>query len=104
MSLHEKYRPMIADSLETHKFLEATFTRLISRHKKQPDLLSSFLIYLSNLCYGASKLRDSFINESIAKLLISTLYEKILVKKTVNRNHLNLKKNVYGFYAHLVIN
>lgn len=32
------------------------------------------------------------------------LYEKVLIRKTVNKAHLNLKKNVYSLLANLAIN
>ena len=104
MSLHEKYREMLADSPETHKFIEQTFSRLISRHKKQPDLLSSFMIFASNLCSGNSKLRDNFITGAAFKIMVGLLFEKVLKRKTANRSYLNLKKNVFSLYANLSIN
>lgn len=104
MSLHEKYRELLAESPETHKFIELTFSRLISRHKKQPDLFSSFLIYASNLCSGNSKLRDTFITDSAFNVIVGLLYEKVVTRKTTNRAYLNLRKNVYSLYANLIIN
>ena len=97
MSLHEKYRPLLAGSLNTAKFFETTFSRLVTKHKKHPDLLSSFLIYGSNLCSGVSKLRDSVISSEVFKVLINTLYVKILTKRTTNRPYLNLKKSVFKY-------
>ena len=65
MSLHEKYRPMMSGSQNTAKFFEQTFSRLVTKHKKHPDLLSSFLVYGGNLCSGESKLRDSVISSQV---------------------------------------
>lgn len=59
---------------------------------------------MGNLCSGNSKLRDSFINEQTFKIIVVSLYEKVIMKKTVNKSQLNLKKNIYGLYANLVIN
>ena len=35
MSLHQKYRELLNQSPFVHKFIEKTYSQLISRHKKQ---------------------------------------------------------------------
>lgn len=59
---------------------------------------------MGNLCSGNSKLRDNYITDEKFKTIVTLLYDKVISRKTVNRSHLNLKKNIYSLFANLAIN
>ena len=59
---------------------------------------------MGNLCSGNSKLRDTFITKETLRVVVLSLFDKILMKRTSNKSQLNLKKNVYSLYANLAIN
>lgn len=59
---------------------------------------------MGNLCSGNSKLRDTFISTETLKIVVLSLFEKVLIKRTTNKSQLNLKKNIYSLYANLAIN
>lgn len=90
------------NSVEVHKFIEKTFSQLITKHKKQTELFSSFLIYLGNLCYGESKLRDSFIDKHTFGIIVKSLFEKVIKRSTSNPSYQDLKKNCYSLFSNLI--
>jgi hypothetical protein len=77
-----------------------------SRIKSKTQLLSLFIIFMSNLLSGSdSGLKNKFFRENKFYTLINSLYVMILDQhSSSNRNFLDLKKNVYGLIANLVTN
>jgi hypothetical protein len=78
-----------------------------SRVKSKTQLLSLFIIFMSNLLSGTeSGLKNKFFfKDNKFYTLINSLYVMILDQhSSSNRNFLDLKKNVYGLIANLVTN
>jgi hypothetical protein len=77
-----------------------------SRIKSKTQLLSLFIIFMSNLLSGTeSGLKNKFFfKDNKFYTLINSLYVMILDQHSSNRNFLDLKKNVYGLIANLVTN
>ena len=61
------------------------FSKLITKYKKQPRLVDSFLTFFSNLCSGDSVLKGSFLKKDKVSAIVGSLFYMILDVKTKNR-------------------
>lgn len=80
------------------------FPKLITKYKKQPQLLDNFFTFLSNLCSGDSLLKNSYLKAEKVKVIFESIHLLILSHKTKNRLHLDLKQTIFSFFANLVTN
>lgn len=104
MTLSENYRPQMASDKKTYEFIESMFPKLITKYKKQPQLLDNFITLFSNLCSGESALKNNFLKKEKFTVILDSLYHFILSHKSKNRLFLDLKQSVYSFIANVITN
>ena len=104
MTLSEIYRPQMASDKKTYDLIEAMFPKLITKYKKQPQLLDNFITLFSNLCSGESALKNNFLKKEKFTVILDSLYHFILSHKSKNRLFLDLKQSVYSFIANVITN
>lgn len=104
MTLSEIYRPQMAGDKKTYEFIEFMFPKLITKYKKQPQLLDNFITLFSNLCSGESTLKNNFLRKEKFTVILDSLYHFILSHKSKNRLFLDLKQSLYSFIANIITN
>lgn len=104
MSLSDIYRPLMSSDKGTFEFVETMFSKLITKYKKQPQLLDNFMTLLSNLCSGDSTLKNSFLKKEKVTVIYDSLFLFILSHKSKNRLILDLKQTVYSLIANIITN
>ena len=80
------------------------FPKLITKYKKQTQLLDNFMTFFSNLCSGESALKNTHLKKEKVCVIWDSLYLFILSHKTKNRMILDLKQSVYSLIANLITN
>ena len=63
MTLYEPCRLQLSSSEATFTFITQLFPVLISKYKKQPNLVDNFFIFMSNLCSGESQLKNKYLKK-----------------------------------------
>lgn len=58
LSQSEKYRTLLATNRPTIDFLLQSYPVIITKFKKEMQLVTSFVVYCSNLCMGDSILKN----------------------------------------------
>lgn len=104
MSLSDIYRPQMSSDKRTFEFIETMFTKLITKYKKQPQLLDNFMTLTSNLCSGDSALKNVFLKKEKVVIIFESIYLLILSHKSKNRLFLDLKQSIYSLIANLITN
>lgn len=102
ISLYEPFRVKLSNDQKVYHFIEETYTKLLAKRKTATQLLSVFIIYMSNLLSGNdSGLKSNYFSKQKTNTLVDSFFVMILGQKTQNRAFLDLKKNVYGLLANL---
>lgn len=104
MTLSEIYRPLLGGDKKTYEFIESMFPKLITKYKKQPQLLDNFYTFFSNLCSGQSTLKNNFLKKEKFTVILDSLYHFILTHRSKNRIFLDLKQSVYSLIANIITN
>lgn len=78
---------------------------LISKYKKQTDLVDNFFVFLSNLCEGDSPLKGILIKKEQLMVMIEALFVRIFDQgKTHNRRVLELRQTVFNLISNIITN
>ena len=80
------------------------FPRLITKVKKQPQLLDNFLLFVSNLVSKDSKLKDSYLSTDEVMALIASLDEYLWKAKTKNRLLMDARQTSMSLVSNLLTN
>ena len=104
MTLYEPYRLQMSGAYSTVEFIRRMFPRLITKAKKQPQLLDNFLLFVSNLVSKDSKLKDSFLSTDEVMALIASLDEYLWKAKTKNRLLMDARQTSMALVSNLLTN
>jgi hypothetical protein len=99
LSLCEKYRLILSTSRSTVDFVLSSYPIVITKFKKEIQLVSSFVIYCSNLCIGESLLKVE-LEKNLPGVIASLT--RIIETETKKRRFIDMQKSVYNLISNLL--
>ena len=99
LSHSEKHRNLLCMSRPTVDFLLWCYPRIITKFKKEVQLVTSFVIYCSNLCMG-----ETLLKNELEKNLLGVLASLTRIIETENklRRFIDLQKSCYNLISNLL--
>lgn len=99
LSQSEKHRTLLSTNRSTVDFLLQCYPAIITKYKKEMQLVSSFVIYCSNLCMGESLLKTE-LEKNLPGVFGSL--SRILESESKQRRFIDLQKSSYNFISNLL--